>query len=103
MAGRLLRLAEAEDDRDLSFFAHRAAGVSALPAGNFAGARSHLEEALELYDPAEHRAPAFVYAFDPRVVCLDYLARAAAARVLPAGPGHQRGGDRRGAAARPPE
>jgi predicted ATPase len=81
VAGRLLRLAEASDDRGLSFFAHRAAGVSALPAGDFAGARSHLERALELYDPGEHRSPAFVYAFDPRVVCLDYLARA----LLPLG------------------
>jgi class 3 adenylate cyclase/predicted ATPase len=75
VAERLLSLAETDDDRGLSFFAHRAAGVSALPAGDFAGARSHLERALELYDPGEHRSPAFVYAFDPRVVCLDYLAR----------------------------
>ena len=75
MAERLLSLAETDDARGLSFFAHRAAGVSALPAGDFAGARSHLERALELYDPGEHRSPAFVYAFDPRVVCLDYLAR----------------------------
>ena len=55
--------------------------VSALPAGDFAEARSHLERALELYDPGEHKSPAFVYAFDPRVVCLDYLARA----LLPLG------------------
>ena len=75
VAERLLRLAETDGDRGRSFFAHRAAGVSALPAGDFAGARSHLERALELYDPGEHRSPAFVYAFDPRVVCLDYLAR----------------------------
>jgi class 3 adenylate cyclase/predicted ATPase len=74
-AERLLKLAESAGDRGLSFFAHRAAGVCALPAGDFRRARFHLEEALRLYDPAEHRSPAFVYAFDPRVVCLDYLAR----------------------------
>jgi class 3 adenylate cyclase/predicted ATPase len=74
-ADRLLELAEASNDTGLSFFAHRAAGVSALPAGEFTRARAHLEQALALYDPQEHRAPAFVYAFDPRVVCLDYLAR----------------------------
>jgi class 3 adenylate cyclase/predicted ATPase len=74
-ADRLLHLAEASSDRGLSFFAHRAAGVSALPTGEFARARAHLKEALALYDPREHRSPAFVYAFDPRVVCLDYLAR----------------------------
>ena len=80
-ADRLLNLAEASNDRGLSFFAHRAAGVSALPAGEFSRARAHLKEALALYDPREHKSPAFVYAFDPRVVCLDYLARA----LLPLG------------------
>ncbi|THK34019.1 adenylate cyclase [Ensifer sp. MPMI2T] len=72
---RLLELASSSNDRGLSFFAHRAAGVSAVPAGEFLRARAHLKEALALYDPQEHRSPAFVYAFDPRVVCLDYLAR----------------------------
>lgn len=74
-ADQLLELARASNDRKLSFFAHRAAGVSALPAGEFSRARAHLNEALALYDPNEHRSPAFVYAFDPHVVCLDYLAR----------------------------
>jgi class 3 adenylate cyclase/predicted ATPase len=75
-ADRLLKLAEAsDDDPGLLFFAHRAAGVTSLPAGDLPRARAHLERALALYDPGEHRAPAFVYAFDPRVVCLDYLAR----------------------------
>jgi class 3 adenylate cyclase/predicted ATPase len=85
VAGRLLTLAEAEQDHNLSFFAHRAAGVSALPAGDFVSARSHLELALDLYDPAEHRSPSFVYAFDPKIVCLDYLARA----LLPLGHARQ--------------
>ncbi|CAH2405050.1 adenylate/guanylate cyclase domain-containing protein [Mesorhizobium ventifaucium] len=75
VADRLLELAEADNDSGLSFFAHRAAGVSAFPAGEFTRARIHLEEALALYDPRAHRSPAFVYAFDPRVVCLVYLAR----------------------------
>ena len=75
------RSGEAGNDSGFLFFAHRAAGVSALPAGRFAEARAHLERALSLYRPNEHRAPAFVYAFDPRVVCLDYLARS----LLPLG------------------
>ena len=74
-AQRLLDLAETGNDSGFLFFAHRAAGVSDLPAGRFTSARAHLERALALYRPIEHRAPAFVYAFDPRVVCLDYLAR----------------------------
>ncbi|MCA1438644.1 AAA family ATPase [Ensifer sp. IC4062] len=82
-ADRLLELANSCNDRGLSFFAHRAAGVCALPAGEFSRARAHLEEALTLYDPQEHRSPAFVYAFDPRVVCLDYLARSLLALGFP--------------------
>jgi predicted ATPase len=74
-AERLLELAEATSEPGLLFFAHRAAGVSALPAGEFSQARFHLEQALTIWDQGLHRAPAFVYAFDPRVVCLDYLSR----------------------------
>jgi predicted ATPase len=80
-AQHLLDRSENGDDRTLAFFAHRATGVVSLPRGRFAEARRHLEQALELYDPAQHRTPAFVYAFDPKVVCLDYLARA----LLPLG------------------
>jgi class 3 adenylate cyclase/predicted ATPase len=80
-AERLLALAEAGSDRDLLFFAHRAIAVAAWPAGDFPRARSHVERALGLYAPEAHRTPAFVYAFDPRVVCLDHLARA----LLPLG------------------
>ena len=82
-ADRLLELANSNNERRLLFFAHRAAGVSALPAGEFSRSRAHLTEALALYDPQEHRSPAFVYAFDPRVVCLDYLARAQLVLGLP--------------------
>jgi class 3 adenylate cyclase/predicted ATPase len=81
IAERLLNHAQTSNERTLLFFAHRAAGVSALPAGKFCEARSHLEEALTLYDESEHQTPSFIYAFDPRVVCLDYLARA----LLPLG------------------
>ena len=103
-AQRLIDLAKAGNDHGFLFFAHRAAGVSALPVGRFAEARTHLERALSLYRPKEHRAPAFVYAFDPRVVCLDYLARS----LLPLGQvgrgaRRQRRGARRGSPARSPQ
>jgi predicted ATPase/class 3 adenylate cyclase len=71
----LLRAAKLHDNDDLWFFAHRAMGVAALPRGDFEAARQHLQEALALYDRERHRVPAFVYAFDPQVVCLDYLSR----------------------------
>jgi class 3 adenylate cyclase len=59
-AERLLELADASGDRGLLFFAHRAAGVAALPAGDFSQARFHLEQALTIWDQGLHRAPAFV-------------------------------------------
>lgn len=74
-AQRLIALSATGNDAGLQFFAHRAAGVTTYPMGGFSAARGHLERALALYRPTEHRAPAFVYAFDPRIVCLDYLAR----------------------------
>jgi predicted ATPase len=74
-AARLMEMAKSSNDHGALFFARRAAGVSDLPSGRFIEARAHLEQALELYDPVEHSAPVFVYAFDPRVVCLDYLSR----------------------------
>ncbi len=72
---KMLDYANTSNNQDLLFFANRAAGVSSYPAGNFPVARDHLERALSLYDSERHRSPVFVYAFDPRVVCLDYLAR----------------------------
>jgi predicted ATPase len=70
VAEHLLKLVETTEDRGLLFFAHQAAGVSSLPAGDFVQARFHLEQALALYDPGEHRTPAFVYAFDlPDFAC----------------------------------
>jgi class 3 adenylate cyclase/predicted ATPase len=71
----LLKRAKECNDGDLLFFANRAAGVTTYPAGRFSAARDHLERALSLYDSEQHQTPAFVYAFDPKVVCLDYLAR----------------------------
>ena len=42
--------------------------------GRPASARRHLERALALYDPAEHRGLALDYAYDQRVVARDLLA-----------------------------
>jgi predicted ATPase len=75
-AARLMEMAETSNDRGSAFFARRAAGVADLPSGRFVSARTHLERALDLYDEEQHRTPMFIYAFDPKVVCLDYLARA---------------------------
>jgi predicted ATPase/class 3 adenylate cyclase len=77
----LLQLAEREGGNSALFYAHRAVGVSSLPYGRLTAVRAHMERALALYDPVEHRDLAVLYAFDPHVVCLDYLSRA----LLPLG------------------
>jgi predicted ATPase/energy-coupling factor transporter ATP-binding protein EcfA2 len=71
----LLRLAEQEGSSEQLFYANRALGVASLPRGDFDDARKHLEQALDLYEPARHRSRALFYSFDPRIVCLDYLSR----------------------------
>jgi predicted ATPase/class 3 adenylate cyclase len=81
VARELLHLAEREGGSSARFYANRAMGVSSFPSGLFAAARMHMEQALILYDPVEHRDLAVLYAFDPHVVCLDYLSRA----LLPLG------------------
>ena len=48
---------------------------SAASIWGFCFGSTHLERALSLYNPVEHRDQAIHYAFDPQVVCLDYLSR----------------------------
>ena len=81
VAGELLHIAEREAGSSAKFYANRAMGVSSFPSGLFTAARMHMEQALILYDPVEHRDLAVLYAFDPHVVCLDYISRA----LLPLG------------------
>lgn len=46
---------------------HRLMGPSLLFTGNLAESRTHLDRALALYDPVEHRALATRFALDPGV------------------------------------
>jgi predicted ATPase/class 3 adenylate cyclase len=52
--------------------AHRIMGVSLLYAGDFAKARMHLEQAIRLYDPVEHRPLATRFGQDAAVHALSY-------------------------------
>ena len=69
-----LALAQRAENAALRMEAHRALGSTLLFRGEFTLARAHLEQASALYDPQQHRSHAFVYAGDPEVVCLSYLA-----------------------------
>ena len=69
---QLLALAQHLDDPDLLIEVHRALGNTLLWIGEFAHAREHLQKALALHNPEQHKALAFQYGTDPRTVCLLY-------------------------------
>jgi class 3 adenylate cyclase/predicted ATPase len=55
---------------------HRLMGTSLLYAGQFGDARVHLDRAIQLYNPAKHRALATRFGQDARVAALFYRSRA---------------------------
>ncbi len=69
---QLLALAHHLEDPDLLIEVHRALGNTLLWIGEFAHAREHLQKALALHKPEQHKALAFQYGTDPRTVCLLY-------------------------------
>ena len=72
LSEQLLALAQELDDPDLLIEVHRALGNTLLWLGEFAHAREHLQKAVALYKPEQHKALAFQYGTDPRIVCLLY-------------------------------
>lgn len=63
----LVDLAEQIGDGSPLLEAHRALGAALFPRGELSQARQHLERALEIYDPEEHRSHVFRYGQDPGV------------------------------------
>jgi class 3 adenylate cyclase/tetratricopeptide (TPR) repeat protein len=68
VATRLHWIATKSGDRDLLLGSHRAVGLCDFLGGKFGRANKHLEEAIALYDPAQHRQHAFVQGVDPVVI-----------------------------------
>jgi predicted ATPase len=68
----LLRLAHASQDTTLLLQAHQVLGLTLFFQGEGVAAHEHLQEALTLYDPQQHRSLVFLYGQDPGVVCLSY-------------------------------
>ena len=52
----LLRLSRQRNDSAGLVLGHTSSGLNLMSAGKFASSRSHLEEALALYDPISHRS-----------------------------------------------
>jgi predicted ATPase len=74
LGAQLLTLAQTLQDPMFLVEAHRAQGNTLFWLGEFAAARTHLEQGIALYDPQQHRSLAFLYGTDPGVVCLSYAA-----------------------------
>jgi predicted ATPase len=67
---QFLSLAHRAQDRALVLQAHHALGPTCLQMGELPRACAHFEYGIALYDPAQHRAQAFVYGgHDPGICC----------------------------------
>jgi tetratricopeptide (TPR) repeat protein len=70
MGERLLEVARENDDRDQLLEAHHSLWPILVERGEFARARTHIEQGYALYDPTKHRGLTFLYGdHDPGVCC----------------------------------
>jgi class 3 adenylate cyclase/predicted ATPase len=76
LAAQFLALAEKQGTTAPLLIAHRVLGLSLLDMGDIAEGRAHLDRAIALYDPAEHRPLATRFGQDGRVAALGYRSRA---------------------------
>jgi predicted ATPase len=74
LAEQLLSLAQRAQDPAFLLEAHRVMGQTMYWLGEMAPARAHLEQAIALYDPQQHRSHAFQYGQDPGVLCRGFAA-----------------------------
>jgi class 3 adenylate cyclase/predicted ATPase len=72
-AREFLRLAQQDGSSDVLLIGHRSVAVTSFLLGRLTIARTALEQALALYDPAKHRSLANLYAFDQRAIALAWL------------------------------
>ncbi len=72
LAAQLLALAEKQRATVPLMIGHRLTGQSLVFAGDIAEGRAHLDQAIALYDPAEHRSLATRFGQDVGVVALSF-------------------------------
>jgi class 3 adenylate cyclase/predicted ATPase len=72
LAAQFLALAEKQRATVPIMVGHRLMGLSSLFTGDIAVARAHLDQAIALYDPAEHRPLATRFGVDSRVSILSF-------------------------------
>jgi predicted ATPase len=76
LAGEFLALAEKQEATVGLIVGHRLVGTSLACTGDIAQGRAHLDRAVALYNPAEHRSLALRFGQDVRVSILSYRAMA---------------------------
>jgi tetratricopeptide (TPR) repeat protein len=72
LAAQFLMLAETQRTTAALLIAHRIMGISLVCKGDLAEGRAHLDRAIALYDPAEHRPLATRFAVDAAGSILSY-------------------------------
>ncbi|WP_076858739.1 adenylate/guanylate cyclase domain-containing protein [Bradyrhizobium mercantei] len=72
LSAEFLALAEKQGTTAALLIANRIVGISLACTGDIAEGRSHLDQALRLYDPDEHRSLAARFGVDSRVSVLSY-------------------------------
>ena len=72
LAAQFLALAEKQVTKAPLMIGHRLVGVSLLNAGEIAQSRPHLDRAIALYNPEEHRPLATAFGADARVAALSF-------------------------------
>jgi hypothetical protein len=70
LAAQFLALAEKQGATVPLMVGHRLMGISLLSTGDIAAGRGHLDQAIALYDPAEHHPLAVRFGADVRVAIL---------------------------------
>ena len=75
LANQFLTLAERQRTSGPIMLAHRMTGITMMSVGDLVGGRAHLDRALSLYDPREHRDLETRFGTDPRVAILEWRSR----------------------------
>ncbi|WP_175856485.1 adenylate/guanylate cyclase domain-containing protein [Burkholderia anthina] len=70
---RMLGTARDANDPGFLIEAHSALGSCFFLQGDFGAARTHLEQALAIYDPEQHQAHVFAHGVDPGIRALSFL------------------------------
>ena len=76
LAVQFLALAQKQGATVPLMIGHRLIGLSLLHTGDIAEGRTHLDRALALYDPAEHRSLATRFGQDVRMAALSWRSMA---------------------------